>query len=505
VKPDHRDTIGLVLALLAALFAHRFALDLELMGWDTYPTIAASQVHGLADLLGSFSEELMDGRYPGGHFYRPLTNLVFALDHAVWGLRPFGYHMTNLLILLAGVLAVFVLARRWLGPGWGPCIAALVFAIHPLQLETVPVAARRADMLFTLFAVWALAVQPLGARCPSRALALGALFVLLSAASKETGAIALPLVAGAQWILPSHAGSGERTRRTLRRCLLPAAAFGGFLVLRTAVLGGIGGHPGSSALAGGLRGLASLPDYARSLLMPQPWSESPGVAGWLLLAVALGLLAALGLALLSPPHDIDRERPAPARLLAFLAFWLVCLLVMTGISGEAASWYAVPFLPPYALLLGQLAASAVAAGRDGRKGLAVAVGVVALVLTLSHLRYSALIESYDSWREVSRQERDFLERLHASLADAAPGTTLVLPGLPLGTGVPLERVGVRSALCLSDYSVQAYADLAFPELPVRVRLRTGGAATPPAPGVVTVDAVPLPSPALQLLPPGASP
>ena len=65
-------------------------------------------------------------------------------------------------------------------------------------------------------------------------------------------------------------------------------------------------------------------------------------------------------------------------------------------------------------------------------------------------------------------------------------------------------MGVRSALCLSDYSVQAYAELVFPDLPVRVLLRTGGAATPPTPGVVTVDAVPLPSPVL-LLHPGASP
>jgi hypothetical protein len=504
VKPDHRDTTGLALALVAALFAHRFVLDLELMGWDTYPTIAASRVHDLGDLLGSFSEELMDGRYPGGHFYRPVTNLVFALDHAVWGLRPLGYHLTNLVILLAGVVAVFVLARRWLGPGWGPCVAALVFALHPLQLETVPVAARRADMLFTLFVVWALVVQPLGARSPPRALALGALFVLLSAASKETGAIALPVVAGAQWLLPSHAGPGERTRRTLRLCVLPAAAFACFLALRTAVLGGMGGHPGSSPLAGGLRGLGTAPDYARSLLMPQPWSEHPAVDRWLLLALALCLLAALALAVRSAPREPHRDRPAPRRLPAFLGFWLLCLLVMTGISGETASWYAVPFLPPYALLIGYLAATAFAAGRSPRTGVALAAGVVALLLTLSHLRYSALIQHYETWPEVSRQERDFLERLRASVAAATPGTTLRVSGLPLGTGVPLERVGVRSALCLSDYSVQAYAELVFPDLPVRVLLRTGGAATPPTPGVVTVDAVPLPSPVL-LLHPGASP
>jgi len=239
--------------------------------------------------------------------------------------------------------------------------------------------------------------------------------------------------------------------------------------------------------------------------MPQPWSEHPAVAGWLLLGLALGLLAALVLAVRSAPREPDRNRPSPRRLVSFLGFWLLCLLVMTGISGESASWYAVPFLPPYALLIGYLAATAVAAGRSRRMGVALAAGAVALVLTLSHVRYSALIQRYESWPEVSRQERDFLERLRVSVAGAAPGTTVLLPGLPLGTGVPLERVGVRSALCLSDYSVQAYAELAFPGLPVRVLLRTAGAATPPTPGVVTVDVVPLPSPALRLPQPGSHP
>ncbi len=286
--------------------------------------------------------------------------------------------------------------------------------------------------------------------------------------------------------------------------MLPASAFVCFLALRTAVLGGMGGHPGSSLLSGGLRGLATAPAYARSLLMPQPWSEHPAMDGWLLLALVLCLLAALALAVRSAPREPHRDRPAPRRLPAFLGFWLLCLLVMTGISGEAASWYAVPFLPPYALLIGYLAATAFAAGRSPRTGVALAAAVVALLLTLSHVRYSALIQHYETWPEVSRQERDFLERFRASVAAATPGTTLVVPGLPLGTGVPLESQGVRSALCLSDYSVQAYAELVFPHVPVRVLLSMGAAATPPTPGVVTVDAVPLPSPVL-LLHPGASP
>jgi hypothetical protein len=80
VQPIHRHLIGLSLVLLALFGAHRSLLGLELMGWDTYPLIAASRIQDLGDFLGSFTEELMDGRYPAGHFYRPITNLSFAFD-----------------------------------------------------------------------------------------------------------------------------------------------------------------------------------------------------------------------------------------------------------------------------------------------------------------------------------------------------------------------------------------------------------------------------------------
>ena len=45
MKPSHGQAtfLGLLLAVGAALLAHRFVLELELMGWDSYPLIAASR------------------------------------------------------------------------------------------------------------------------------------------------------------------------------------------------------------------------------------------------------------------------------------------------------------------------------------------------------------------------------------------------------------------------------------------------------------------------------
>jgi hypothetical protein len=497
VQSIHRHLIGLSLVLLAAWSAYHPVLDLELMGWDTYPLIAASRIQSLGDFLGSFTEELMDGRYPEGHFYRPVTNLSFALDHAVWGLDPFGYHVTALLILAAAVVSVYVLAQRWFGGVWAPLVAAAVFALHPLQLETLPVPARRGDMLFSLFVLWALIVQPRGKSPPARAGGLSALWVVLAAASKETGAIALPLIAAYQFLLDAEGTRRQRTRRALAASALPAAGFALYLAARTAVLGGLGGHPGSSLLTGVLRGLRSLPEYAQSLLVPQPWSDSLALGPQLLTALVVGLLLALMLLGMESPPSPSGARPDPRRSTAFLGIWLLGLLAMTGISGERASWYAVPYLAPYALLIGGIANGAAAAARKRHIPAALAAGGIALVLAGSHLRYSGLIHHYAEWDVVSRQERLFLERFRAALHEAAPGTTIVVPDLPLGTGEPMERVGIRSALCLSDYSVEAYAALVAAELPVRVMLRPDGTSTPPLPDVVTVDVIPLPSPVLR--------
>lgn len=78
--------------------------------------------------------------------YVPLTMLSLAIDHHFWGLDPRGYHLTNVLLhaLGAGLAYVFlcgVLRRR------AALLAALIFAVHPLQMEAVSVAIQRKTSL----------------------------------------------------------------------------------------------------------------------------------------------------------------------------------------------------------------------------------------------------------------------------------------------------------------------------------------------------------------------
>ncbi len=468
--------------LVLAFLAYRSVLGLEHMGWDTWPMILSSRIQGMGDLAGTFTEELMDGRYPLGHFFRPVANLSFALDHALWGLEPFGYHLTDLLILGASTILVLALGRRLLGTRVGSLSAAFVFALHPAHFEALPVSARRADTLAVLFVLAALVAQPRATASPRRLL-LGGLLALCAAAAKETGVLVVAIVFALHWLEAPERGLRGRALRAVRRSLPALAAVLLFVLGRTAVLGGLGGHADSSISAGLTRGPGLLLSFAPRLLQPQPISASGGICELHLWAVAAGACAALALVLLLPlrePRPIARRASGGA---LFLLAWLILLLEMTGISGEEASWYAVPFLPAYALLLGVLADCAHRAARERRWLVAALPALVVAALLAQHLRFSGLLHDYPSWGAVSRAEGIFLDRLEGRIRAARGGTSIEIRGLPSGLVTREGFVGVRSAAGMSGYSVQAWAELAFPDREIRVGLGATPARSPSEIGV----------------------
>lgn len=83
--------------------------------------------------------------------YRPLRDISYAIDFAVWGEQPFGFHLTSILIHLANTLLVFLLIRRLTREVLIATLAALIFAIHPVQADAVTYISGRRDVLFSLF------------------------------------------------------------------------------------------------------------------------------------------------------------------------------------------------------------------------------------------------------------------------------------------------------------------------------------------------------------------
>ena len=88
--------------------------------------------------------------------WHPLAMLSHMLDCQIYGMRPWGHHLTNVLLHAAnGVLLFLVLTRMTGAVGRSACVAAL-FAVHPARVESVAWVTERKDVLSAFF--WLLAI-----------------------------------------------------------------------------------------------------------------------------------------------------------------------------------------------------------------------------------------------------------------------------------------------------------------------------------------------------------
>jgi protein O-mannosyl-transferase len=88
--------------------------------------------------------------------YIPLTTLSFAVEKHFFGFNPFVYHLDNLLIFIGVVISVLLLADRMGFSLKAGFLAALIFAIHPMRVESVAWVTERKDVLYALFYLLAL-------------------------------------------------------------------------------------------------------------------------------------------------------------------------------------------------------------------------------------------------------------------------------------------------------------------------------------------------------------
>ncbi len=92
------------------------------------------------------------------NFWHPLTWLSMMLDCQLFGLRPWGHHLSAVLYHAANTLLLFALLHRLTRATWRSALVAAAFALHPLHVESVAWASQRKDLLSTLFwllATWA--------------------------------------------------------------------------------------------------------------------------------------------------------------------------------------------------------------------------------------------------------------------------------------------------------------------------------------------------------------
>ena len=120
--------------------------------------------------------------------YFPLTYSTFYVERALWGLNPAGYHLVNLLLHAANALLVWrVLARLRVPGAW---LAAAIFALHPVQVESAAWITERKNVLMGFFFLltlwgWIRFIDEQTAR-PWRYYVLALVFYALALSAKTT-------------------------------------------------------------------------------------------------------------------------------------------------------------------------------------------------------------------------------------------------------------------------------------------------------------------------------
>ena len=188
-------------AVYAASLSNGFVLD------DVSQVLENRLAHSLANIRYFFE----GGTFPtggrerlGGIYYRPLMATSFALVYGLFGSSPFYFHLYQLAIHLVNGVLVFLLLDAWLArvvPRGAPAprlarflpfALALVFVVHPVNVEAVAYVSAVHEVQCVMFGLAALLVleSSRGARHdPWGRRLVVALLLLLALLSKETGAV----------------------------------------------------------------------------------------------------------------------------------------------------------------------------------------------------------------------------------------------------------------------------------------------------------------------------
>jgi len=161
--------LGPILAVVAACAAFLPTLRSGFVNWDDLKMFVENphyQGLGWRQLRSAWTTYLLGE-------WMPATWMSYSADYALWGIEPFGYHLTNLLLHGGAALAVYALARRLLEAGFPSCgaddrrvgavAAALVFGVHPLRAEPVAWVSARGTILGGLFLLLAALTYVAGA------------------------------------------------------------------------------------------------------------------------------------------------------------------------------------------------------------------------------------------------------------------------------------------------------------------------------------------------------
>jgi hypothetical protein len=141
--------IAIVSVLLAlTVFVYLPVRGFEFVNYDD-PDYVTENLHVRSGLTANSVAWALTSRDAGN--WHPLTWISHMLDCQLFGLNSGGHHLTNLALHALNTLLLFWVFTRMTGALWRSAWVALLFALHPLHVESVAWVAERKDVLSATF------------------------------------------------------------------------------------------------------------------------------------------------------------------------------------------------------------------------------------------------------------------------------------------------------------------------------------------------------------------
>jgi len=212
--------------------------------------------------------------------YRPVVTLSYFVDYAIWQLRPWGYHLTNLVIHIFNVYLVYFAVYYLFKNHASAFISCLLFSIHPIFSEAINAISYREDLLSASFLLAAFILFIKYRKSTNRRYfiiwyALSLLTYLLAMLSKETAAVLPFLILSYDLIFQKNhiVNLHNRTRRLAANYTGYVVIGGFYLFLRFYLFHNPGesvSYPGNSVFVNFILMTKVLGYYVKLFFIPAP-------------------------------------------------------------------------------------------------------------------------------------------------------------------------------------------------------------------------------------------
>lgn len=186
----NKEWFLLALILLVTFLVFSPALKFDFVNWDDGVNVYENP--NVGSLNATTLKNMFTTTVIGG--YTPLTTLSFAVDHALFGMKPGLFHLTNILLHLLNVVLVFILFKKLGINLFITVTATLLFAIHPMRVESVAWITERKDVLYGFFFLLSLIFYVAFRRQNKRWFYFLSMLAFILSLLSKIQAVALPLI-----------------------------------------------------------------------------------------------------------------------------------------------------------------------------------------------------------------------------------------------------------------------------------------------------------------------